>query len=42
MKRFTILLTEINEKLKLPQPQKSRIIWEIADDIEETFKLATA
>ena len=38
MKRFTILLTEINEKLKLPQPQKSRIIWEIADDIEETFK----
>ena len=41
MKRFTNLLTEINTKLELPQPQKSRIICEIADDIEETFKAYT-
>ena len=38
MTRFQNLLTEINAKLELPQPLKSRIIWEIADDIEETFK----
>lgn len=37
MKRFTDLLTGINSKLNLPQPLKSRIIWEIAGDIEDTF-----
>lgn len=38
MRRFKNLLTEINVKLELPQPLKSRIILEIANDIEETFK----
>ena len=37
MKRFAPILEELNQKLDLPQPQKSRIILEIAYDLEEAY-----
>ena len=39
MKKFTPILKRINEKLDLPQPTKSRIILEIASDLEDTYHL---
>jgi hypothetical protein len=37
MKRFTRLLRETNERLNLPQPARSRIILEMASDLEELY-----
>jgi len=37
MKQFTALLQKINEKLALPQPAKSRIVLEIAADLEDLY-----
>lgn len=37
MNRFARLLRETNERLNLPQPAKSRIILEMASDLEELF-----
>lgn len=37
MNRFAPLLKSINEKLDLPQPRKSRILLEIAADLEDLF-----
>ncbi|HPG42014.1 MAG TPA: hypothetical protein PLP19_21890 [bacterium] len=37
MKRFVPLLKEINEKLVLPQPEKSRILLEIGADMADLF-----
>jgi hypothetical protein len=37
MSRFVPLLKEINEKLDVPQPTKSRILLEIASDIDDLF-----
>lgn len=37
MKQFTPILKRINERLDLPQPTKSRIILEIASDLEDAF-----
>ncbi len=37
MKQFTPILKRINEKLNLPQPTKSRIILEIACDLEDAY-----
>lgn len=37
MKPFTSLLNEMNEKLDLPQPTRSRIILEIAADMEDAY-----
>jgi len=37
MKRFAPILKDLNRKLDLPQPQKSRIILEIAYDLEEAY-----
>ena len=37
MKRFRKTLIEINRKLDLPQPDKSRILLEIASDLEEAY-----
>ncbi len=37
MKKFNNLLTEINNKLELPQPLKSRVLLEISGDIEELY-----
>jgi len=37
MKQFTPLLENINRKLNLPQPTKSRIILEIASDLEDLY-----
>jgi len=37
MNRFALLLKSINEKLDLPQPRKSRILLEIAADLEDLF-----
>lgn len=37
MRRFAQLLIMINEKLDLPQPQKSKILLEIATDMDELF-----
>ncbi|GJQ64632.1 MAG: hypothetical protein SCALA702_36850 [Melioribacteraceae bacterium] len=37
MNRFMPLLREINSRLALPQPLKSRVILEISGDIEDTF-----
>jgi len=37
MKRFTGLLQNINSRLTLPQPEKSRVILEIAADMEGLF-----
>lgn len=42
MNRFTPLLKNINEKLDLPQPRKSRILLEIAADLEDLFNLYRA
>ena len=39
MKRFVPVLTRINERLLLPQPQKYRIIKELAADLEDTFSV---
>lgn len=38
MSRFSKLLNNINERLQVPQPQKSRIILEIANDIEGFYE----
>jgi len=37
MRRFTGLLRETNERLNLPQPARSRIILEMASDLEELY-----
>lgn len=37
MKRFTPLLKELNEKLNLPQPDKSRILLEFGADMNDLF-----
>lgn len=37
MKQFAPLLKKINQKLDLPQPERSRIILEIAMDLEELY-----
>lgn len=37
MKRFAAILTKINEKLNLPQPLKSRILLEMAGDLDDLF-----
>ncbi len=37
MKKFTNLLTEINNKLDLPQPLKSRVLLEVSGDIQEMY-----
>jgi len=37
MNKFTYLLEEINNKLDLPQPLKSRVLLEISGDIEEIY-----
>lgn len=39
MKHFTPLLKSINERLDLPQPTKSRIILEIASDLDDLYQL---
>ncbi|MCU0645880.1 MAG: hypothetical protein MUC94_16675, partial [bacterium] len=39
MKQFTPLLKSINERLDLPQPTKSRIILEIASDLNDLYQL---
>lgn len=39
MKQFTPLLKRINERLDLPQPTKSRIILEIAADLDDLYQL---
>ena len=39
MKQFTPLLKSINERLDLPQPIKSRIILEIAADLDDLYQL---
>ena len=39
MNRFAPILKKINEKLDLPQPQKSRVILEIAADLEDLYKI---
>jgi len=38
MNRFKHLLTFINQRLKLPQPTKSRILLEIAADLQDLFQ----
>lgn len=37
MKQFKSLLQKINQELRLPQPEKSRILLEIAMDLEDTY-----
>lgn len=37
MTRFTPLLKNLNAKLSLPQPEKSRILLEIAADLEDSY-----
>lgn len=39
MRRFAQLLLKIHEKLDLPQPQKSKILLEIASDMDELFNI---
>ena len=39
MKQFTPLLKSINDRLDLPQPTKSRIILEIAADLDDLYQL---
>jgi hypothetical protein len=39
MNPFKPLLIDINKKLELPQPTKSRIILEIAADLNDTYQL---
>jgi hypothetical protein len=39
MRRFTSLLQNINKKLDLPQPARSRIILEIAADLEDLYQV---
>jgi len=38
MKHFTQFLNNLNDKIDLPQPLKSRIILEIAADLNDTYK----
>ncbi len=38
MNRFAPLLKSINARLDLPQPTKSRIILEIASDLEDMYQ----
>ena len=38
MTRFAPLLKSINDRLDLPQPTKSRIILEIAADLEDLYQ----
>ncbi len=42
MKRFARHLKRIDERLDLPQPERSRIILEIASDMEEMFRFYVA
>ena len=37
MNRFSSLLNNINDRLEVPQPTKSRILLEIAADLEDTY-----
>jgi len=39
MRKFSNLLKEINKKLNIPQPAKSRVILEIAADLEDTYNI---
>jgi hypothetical protein len=39
MKRFTNLLRRAGERLDLPQPEKSRILLEIASDLDDSYRL---
>jgi hypothetical protein len=39
MNRFTGLLAQINQKLDLPQPTKSRILLEIASDLDDMYQI---
>jgi len=39
VKRFNRILREINRKLDLPQPEKSRILIEIGSDLEDMYQL---
>lgn len=39
MSRFRDLLRRTNERLDMPQPEKSRILLEIAADLEDAFEL---
>jgi len=39
MSRFTPLLQRMNERLNLPQPEKSRVLLEMAGDLDELYKL---
>ena len=38
MKEFEALLIKINNKIKLPQPAKSRIMLEISNDLQDTYE----
>ncbi len=37
MKRFSGVLDDLNRRLDVPQPQKYRIIKEVADDLEDLY-----
>jgi hypothetical protein len=39
MSRFSALLKQTNERLDLPQPTKSRILLEIASDLDDMYRL---
>ncbi|MFH1754248.1 MAG: hypothetical protein ABIA59_00965 [Candidatus Latescibacterota bacterium] len=39
MSRFEGLLKQINGKLDLPQPTKSRILLEIASDLDDMYRV---
>ena len=39
MSRFTPLLQRMNERLNLPQPEKSRVLLEMAGDLDELYEL---
>ena len=41
MSRFVFLLNEINEKLDIPQPTKSRVLLEISADMDDLFSTYT-
>ena len=38
MKKFTLFLKSINERLSLPQPLKSQILLEVAGDLEDVYE----
>ena len=39
MNRFISLLQRVNDKLDLPQPEKSRILLEIAADLQDMYQV---